>query len=88
MYDDKPVIPSEWVSETSQETSTEVELLTIQPKRSKIILKINRPRRDLCNGYKFSDRDSEAGARITELSSRRLTYFSVHGMSTAQRSKL
>ena len=61
VYEDKPICPSPWKSTTSDDTMTEVDMMTIKTKRRQIRLTISRPFADLSKHYKFSDRDSDTG---------------------------
>lgn len=61
VYQDTPVVPAPWVSDTADETDREVQQLTVTSKRDPIILHIHRNTLELSKSYKFSDRDSDAG---------------------------
>ena len=61
VYEDSPIIPRPWQTETSKETDVEIKSLTHNPVREPISLEITRPKRACNQAYRFLDRNVEVG---------------------------
>ena len=65
VYEDKPLEPKPWITETSADTELEVELLSSSTKRELVCLEIYRPKRNLKLPCKFMDRNADVSG-VTE----------------------
>lgn len=61
VYEDKPLSPRRWVSDTIQETENEVTLLTSKPVRDKITVEVSRLKSSLYQRCVLHNRDADVG---------------------------
>ena len=65
VYEDKPIEPRPWETETSVETMMEVDAFTSAPYRETVSIEINRPKEQLGKAIRFYDRNADVSG-ITE----------------------
>jgi len=56
VYEDKPIIPNEWVTDHQDQTDQQVRQLTVKSSREPLALCMTRKRREFGDSVKFSDR--------------------------------
>lgn len=66
VYEDKPLEPRPWESETSEATMEEIDLRSVKSFRDPICLEIYRPKRNLKMPYRFLDRNSDVAGSLQE----------------------
>ncbi len=60
VYEDKPIEPRPWETESSMETMMEVDAFTAVPYRETVSIEITRPKEQLGKAIKFYDRNADA----------------------------
>ena len=61
VFEDKPITPRKWESESMPETESEVNILSFQRSREPIVIEIQRPKNLIHQKYNFLDREASFG---------------------------
>lgn len=61
VYEDKPIMPRKWESDTTAETESEMNVLSVQRCREPIVIEIQRPKRLIHQKHNFLDREASFG---------------------------